>query len=456
MGKIFGTDGVRGLYDKELSLDLAYRLGQAGAKVLGNSHQPKIVIGMDTRYSCQFLEKALIEGILSVGGEAVSVGVMPTPAVAVITRQIEADAGIVISASHNPYEYNGIKFFNHQGFKLPDAVEDQIESLIFEGSLLSEEKTGKHWVLDCPEAYYLSHIKESVKTDLKGLKIVLDCANGAAAFIGPAFFESLGAEVLAIGVNPDGKNINKDVGSTYLRPLQKAVVEARADIGIAMDGDADRCLAVDNAGNIIDGDQILNLIAREMMALGRLKHNTAVVTVMSNIGLDLALKEIGCQTVKTDVGDRYVLETMQAGGYNLGGEQSGHLILLDYNTTGDGMLTALVLLDLIKKDKRDMKKLGELMTIYPQILVNARVPNERKTDYLKDLEIIKQIEKLEKHFSGKGRVLIRPSGTEPLVRVMIEGENQDELSQMAQELASLIEERLNNEGKNQRRKLCAE
>lgn len=444
MGRLFGTDGVRGLYEQDLTLDLAYKLGQAGAKVLGDSHQPKIVIGMDTRYSGQLLEKALIEGILSVGGEAVSVGVLPTPAVAVITRQIKADGGIVISASHNPYEYNGIKFFDGRGFKLPDVVEDQIEKVIFGADLIDEKKGGKHWQLDQPEAYYLDHIKEAVKTDLTGLKIVLDCANGAAAYIGPSFFKSLGAEVLAIGVEPDGKNINKDVGSTYLGPLQKAVVESGAHIGLAMDGDADRCLAVDNDGNIIDGDQILNLIAREMMALGRLNHNTAVVTVMSNIGLDLALSEIGCQTVKTDVGDRYVLETMQSGGYNLGGEQSGHVILLDYNTTGDGMLTALVLLDLVKKEKRDMKKLGQLMTIYPQILVNARVPNARKMDYLKDIEIIKQIKKLESHFSGKGRVLIRPSGTEPLVRVMIEGENQDELSRMAQDLGSLIEKRLNN------------
>lgn len=444
MGRLFGTDGVRGLYEQDLTLDLAYKLGQAGAKVLGNSHQPKIVIGMDTRYSGQLLEKALIEGILSVGGEAVSVGVLPTPAVAVITRQIKADAGIVISASHNPYEYNGIKFFDDHGFKLPDAVEDQIEKVIFGVDLIDEKKGGKHWVLGQPEAYYLDHIKKAVKTDLTGLKIVLDCANGAAAYIGPSFFQSLGAEVLAIGVEPDGKNINKDVGSTYLGPLQKAVVESGAHIGLAMDGDADRCLAVDNVGNIIDGDQILNLIAREMMAFGRLNHNTAVVTVMSNIGLDLALSEIGCRTVKTDVGDRYVLETMKSGGYNLGGEQSGHVILLDYNTTGDGMLTALVLLDLVKKEKRDMKKLGQLMTIYPQILVNARVPNARKMDYLKDMEIIKQIKKLESHFSGKGRVLIRPSGTEPLVRVMIEGENQDELSQMAQDLGSLIEKRLNN------------
>ncbi len=444
MGRLFGTDGVRGLYEQELTLDLAYKLGQAGAKVLGNSHQPKIVIGMDTRYSGQLLEKALIEGILSVGGEAVSVGVLPTPAVAVITREIKADAGIVISASHNPYEYNGIKFFDDQGFKLADAVEDEIEKVIFGADRIDKKEGGKHWVLDQAEAYYLNHIKEAVKTDLTGLKIVLDCANGAAAYIGPSFFRSLGAEVLAIGVEPDGKNINKDVGSTYLGPLQKTVVESGAHIGLAMDGDADRCLAVDNAGNIIDGDQILNLIAREMMALGRLNHNTAVVTVMSNIGLDLALSEIGCQTVKTDVGDRYVLETMQSGGYNLGGEQSGHVILLDYNTTGDGMLTALVLLDLVKKEKRDMEKLGQLMTIYPQILVNARVPNARKMDYLEDLEITKQIEKLEHHFSGKGRVLIRPSGTEPLVRVMIEGENQDELSQMAHDLSNLIEKRLNN------------
>lgn len=443
MGKLFGTDGVRGVYEQELTLDLAYGLGQAGASVLGrNAHRPKIVIGMDTRESGKALEQALAQGIVSVGGEVVLVGVLPTPAIAVITREIQADAGVVISASHNPYEFNGIKFFNGQGFKLPDAVEDEIETIILEEQQVVLKDGGSISLLEKPEACYLNHIKQAINGDLTGLKMVIDCAHGAAHAIAPAFFRSLGAEVVVLGDNPNGKNINAGCGSTHLEPLQRRVVAEKADIGIAFDGDADRCLAVDNVGAIIDGDKIMNLIGGAMKANNTLKKDTVVVTVMSNIGLDLALNAAGCKTIKTDVGDRYVLEAMIAGDYNLGGEQSGHLILLDHNTTGDGMLTALILLELLKQDGRDASTLNDLMTVYPQILINARVENKKKQDYLKDSEIQKRIQEVETYFRGQGRVLIRPSGTEPLVRVMIEGKDQNELTTIACELASLIEQRL--------------
>ncbi|MBC3805190.1 phosphoglucosamine mutase [Acetobacterium fimetarium] len=443
MGKLFGTDGVRGVFEEELTLDLAYQLGQAGATVLGaGSHRAKIVIGMDTRISGTALETALTNGIMSVGGEVVRVGVLPTPAIAVITRDLEADAGIVISASHNPYEFNGIKFFNSQGFKLPDAIENEIENIILEKKEVQFKDGGTERRLESPETYYLNHIKKASSGDLTGLKVVIDCAHGASYAIAPEFFRSLGAEVVVIGNEPNGKNINNGCGSTHLEPLQRRVLAEKANIGIAFDGDADRCLAVDNAGNIIDGDKIMNLIGRKLKKQNALKKDTVVVTVMSNIGLDMALNEVNCKTIKTDVGDRYVLEAMIEGDYNLGGEQSGHLILLDYNTTGDGMLTALVLLELLRDESRDAKDLADLMAVYPQILVNARVENTRKKDYLNDEFIQKRIQEVETHFQGQGRVLIRPSGTEPLVRVMIEGENQEELTLIANDLATLIETRL--------------
>ena len=443
MGKLFGTDGVRGVFEKELTLDLAYQLGQAGATVLGaGSHRAKIVIGMDTRISGTALETALTNGIMSVGGEVVRVGVLPTPAIAVITRDLEADAGIVISASHNPYEFNGIKFFNSQGFKLPDAIENEIENMILKKREVQSKDGGTERRLESPETYYLNHIKKASSGDLTGLKVVIDCAHGASYAIAPEFFRSLGAEVVVIGNEPNGKNINNGCGSTHLEPLQRRVLAEKANIGIAFDGDADRCLAVDNAGNIIDGDKIMNLIGRKLKKQNALKKDTVVVTVMSNIGLDMALNEVNCKTIKTDVGDRYVLEAMIEGDYNLGGEQSGHLILLDYNTTGDGMLTALVLLELLRDESRDAKDLADLMAVYPQILVNARVENTRKKDYLNDEFIQKRIQEVETHFQGQGRVLIRPSGTEPLVRVMIEGENQEELTLIANDLATLIETRL--------------
>lgn len=444
MGKLFGTDGVRGVFGEELTKELAYELGRYGTHVLSQgNHNPKIIIGKDTRISGDPLEEALTEGIVSVGGHVISVGVISTPAVAVIARELGADAGIVISASHNPYQFNGIKFFNGEGYKLPDALEAEIEKHIFEKTVLDDRDDGTVSKMDHPEKIYTDHIVKGFEgISLEGLKIVMDCANGASYAIAPDFFRRLGAEVLVIGDQPDGENINKGCGSTCLEGLCDAVVKEQADVGIAFDGDADRCLAVDCKGKVMDGDCILNLIGRDMKAQGILNKDTVVVTVMSNIGLDMALSEAGCHSVKTAVGDRYVLEEMLKEGYNIGGEQSGHVILLDHNTTGDGMLTALALLSLIKKDGRSTAELAALMTSYPQVLVNAKVSNAKKHGYLDDPVIQKEIEAVEAHFHGQGRVLIRPSGTEPLVRVMIEGKDQEELEKIAKDLAALIEERL--------------
>ncbi len=443
MGKFFGTDGVRGVFGEELTTELAYQLGRYGAYILSEgSHNPKIVIGKDTRISGDPLEKALTDGIISVGGKVVLAGVIPTPAVAVIAREIKADAGIVISASHNPYQFNGIKFFNGAGYKLSDDVENQIEKCIIDQLTINDRTDGSVETLEQPEKIYVKHITKGFACDFSGIRMVLDCANGASYRIAPKFFREAGADVVVIGHEPDGKNINDGYGSTCLDKLSDHVLSEKADIGIAFDGDADRCLAVDNEGRIIDGDKILHLVGAKLKQEGRLKKDTVVVTVMSNIGLDIALKNCGCKSVKTNVGDRYVLEEMLKEGYNLGGEQSGHVILLDHNTTGDGLLTAVSLLTILKEETRTSAELSSLMTSYPQVLVNAKVTNQTKNDYLTDEIIQKRITEVEKHFDGQGRVLIRPSGTEPLVRVMIEGKDQSELNRIATDLAKLIEERL--------------
>lgn len=444
MGKLFGTDGVRGVYGTELTDELARKLGYYGTKVLtAGAHKPTIIIGMDTRESGKPLETALCEGITAAGGSVLLAGVIPTPAVAVLVRELGSDAGIVISASHNPYEYNGIKFFNSEGFKLRDALEDEIEAHIFADHDDIVPQDGLVKAIDNPEKIYLDFIKSEDHESLAGYKIVLDCANGAVSHIAPEYFESLGAELTVLGIEPDGKNINLDCGSTHLHHLCETIVQTGADFGFAFDGDADRCLAADNTGEIIDGDMILNLISEDMHREGTLKGNTVVVTVMSNIGLPLALEENNIDCIRTDVGDRYVLESMQEHAYTLGGEQSGHIIRLDRNTTGDGLLTASMLADILAASSESAHTLAAKMTSYPQVLVNAKVPNDKKNDYLTDEDIAEAIRKTELHFNGKGRVLIRPSGTEPLVRVMIEGEDQAELEQIAGKLASLIEERLN-------------
>jgi phosphoglucosamine mutase len=446
MGRMFGTDGVRGIANIELTAELAYRLGRAGAYVLTEkAHKPTIVVGMDTRISGDMLEASLVAGICSVGAHAICVGIVPTPAVSYLTRLYNADAGVVISASHNPVEYNGIKFFNKSGYKLPDEVEDRIEELIAKnlvhvpspiGGNLGRREYRKEGILD-----YMKFTKGIVDVDLAGIKVALDCAEGASYISSPQVFKELGAEVFVIHNNPDGKNINKKCGSTHMEELKKFTVDNGCDIGLAFDGDADRCLAVDEKGEIVNGDLMLTICAKDMIKKGELGRDTLVVTVMSNMGLDIACKREGINVVKTKVGDRYVLEEMLKEGYNLGGEQSGHIILLDYNTTGDGLLTALKMASILRKSGKKMSELAEIMKELPQVLVNAKVSNEKKDAYTKDSLILKEIDKLGKDLDGRGRVLIRPSGTEPLVRVMLEGENQSEIDIMAHSLASLIEER---------------
>ncbi|MCT4686486.1 phosphoglucosamine mutase [Vallitalea sp.] len=448
MGKLFGTDGVRGIANKELTIEMAYKLGQAGAYVLTKEkkHKPTILIGRDTRISGEMLEAALISGICSVGANVVSIEVVPTPAVAYLTRLYNADAGVVISASHNPVEYNGIKFFNSKGYKLSDELEEEIEDIMLNNSEKLEFPTGtkigrvkrkRESITD-----YIEYVKSVIDIDLEGMKIVIDCANGASYVSAPETLRQLGAEVFIIHNEPDGTNINKKCGSTHMEDLQHFVKQVGADIGLAFDGDADRCLAVDEHGNMVDGDKIMAICGLYMKDKGLLKKDTVVATVMSNLGLFIMGKEKNIHMEQTKVGDRYVLEKMIEQGYNLGGEQSGHIIFLEENTTGDGLLTAIHLLEALKHSDKKLSELANVMEVLPQVLVNAKVSNGNKYSYLEDEVIKNEIERLEAKFDGEGRVLIRPSGTEPLVRVMIEGKDKELLADEAEALAGLIETRL--------------
>ena len=449
MSRMFGTDGVRGVANTELTPELAFKLGRAGAYVLTEgTHKPKILVGMDTRISGQMLECALVSGILSVGAEAVCVGIVPTPAIAYLTRKYNADAGVMISASHNPVEYNGIKFFDSKGYKLKDEIEDRIQYVI-ENNLEEVPSpvsgdVGRKIEDETAIEQYVKYIKNTVDVTLDGLKVALDCANGAAYKAAVKAFRELKAEVYVINDNPDGVNINKKCGSTHMEELMDYVVKKGCDLGLAFDGDADRCLAVDNEGNLVDGDKIMAVFAKYLKSKGKLVEDTLVTTVMSNMGLFLGLDKEEIKTVKTKVGDRYVLEEMIKRGYNLGGEQSGHIIFLDYNTTGDGLLTAVKLCEIIKENNKTLKELSNIVTALPQVLENAVIPNDKKNIYLIDEEIASEIKRIEKILDGKGRVLIRPSGTEPLVRVMLEGEDQDEINSLAKSLAELIYKKANS------------
>jgi len=446
MGRLFGTDGVRGVANTELSPLLAMQLGQAGAYVLTkhNSHKPTIMVGCDTRISGDMLANAMMAGICSVGANAVFVGVLPTPAVAYLTRKYKVDAGVVISASHNPVEFNGIKFFSGEGYKLPDAIEDEIESIIQSGMESLPVPTGPgvgkiKYRTDAREEY-INHAMKAVNVELNGMKIVVDCAEGASYYTSIETLKELGADVIAIHNNPDGTNINANCGSTHLEELMARVVYEKAEIGLAFDGDADRLLAVDENGHKVDGDEIMAIIGYYMKKKKKLKNDTIVATVMSNLGFFLMGEEKGIKIDQTKVGDRYVLERMREIGANLGGEQSGHIIFLDENTTGDGLLSALHLLEVLVESKKPLSKLKEIMEVLPQALVNAKVPNHKKETFMEYPEIAKAIERLEKEFAGKGRVLIRPSGTEPLVRVMIEGKDQTVIEEEAKKLAELIQD----------------
>ena len=445
MARLFGTDGVRGVANEELTPLLAMQLGQAGAYVLTKEkeHKPTIMVGCDTRISGDMLANALMAGVCSVGANAVYVGVMPTPAIAYLTKKYKVDAGVVISASHNPVEFNGIKFFDGNGYKLSDELEDEIEALIKSNMKDVKFPTGAQvgkikYRTDAREEY-INHSIKAVPVDLSNLKIVVDCAEGASFYTSIEALKELGANIIAIHNMPDGTNINANCGSTHMEELQARVVYEKANVGLAFDGDADRLLAVDEKGEIIDGDQIMAIIGNHMKNKGTLKKDTIVVTVMSNLGFTIMARENGINTEQTKVGDRYVLERMREIGASLGGEQSGHVIFLDENTTGDGLLSALHLLEVMVDTGKRLSELANIMTVLPQALVNAMVPNHKKDSYMEYPEIAEAIAKLEEKFSGEGRVLIRPSGTEPKVRVMIEGKNQDEINKDAKELAELIQ-----------------
>lgn len=444
MARLFGTDGVRGVAGTELTIELAMKLGQAGAYVLTKEkeHQPTIIVGCDTRISGGMLANALMAGICSVGANAVYVGVVPTPAVAYLTRRHKVDAGVVISASHNPMEFNGIKFFNGEGYKLSDQLEDEIQALIENDmddvTFPIGSGIGKiDYRFDIKDEY-VEFEKKCVPVDLSGLKIVIDCAEGASYYTSVKTLKDLGANLVAIHTNPDGTNINSNCGSTHMSELMARVVSEKANVGIAFDGDADRMLAVDENGNLVDGDQIMAICGKYLRDKGKLKKDTIVATVMSNLGLTLMCKEEHLNLEATKVGDRYVLENMLENGYNMGGEQSGHVIFLDDNTTGDGLLSALHLLQVMVETKKPLSELAKIMEVLPQSLVNAKVPNHKKDSYMEYPEIAKAIEELERKFEGEGRVLIRPSGTEPLVRVMIEGKDQAVIEEEARKLADLI------------------
>lgn len=445
VGNYFGTDGVRGIANKELTPELAYRLGRAGAYVLTKeADRPTIVIGRDTRISGPMLEAALTAGFLSIGANVIHLGIVTTPGVAYLTTHIGADAGVMISASHNPVEDNGIKFFGRDGFKLRDETELEIEALLDEetdglprptGGKVGTPKRGEEWT----EAY-IEHLSQIPTHRFNGLKVVLDCANGAASYLAPTLFRQLGAEVVVTYGKPNGVNINVGCGSTHPEQLQRAVVQEAADVGLAFDGDADRLIAVDHTGAVVDGDHLMCILAAYLKACGRLAKDTLVTTVMSNIGLYKAAAARNIETVQTKVGDRYVMEAMRKGGYNLGGEQSGHIIFLDYATTGDGLLTAVQLLDVMQAKEKSLRELAGMMKKYPQLMVNVAV--KQKNGWERNDTIQQAIKDVEAKLEGEGRVLVRPSGTEPVIRVMAEGPDEQLLKAYVEHIAEAVREEL--------------
>ena len=446
MARLFGTDGVRGVANEELTPLMAMQLGQAGAYVLSkeNAHKPTIMVGCDTRISGDMLANALMAGACSVGANCVYVGVIPTPAVAYLTRKYKVDAGVVISASHNPVEFNGIKFFDGNGFKFPDALEDEIEELLKNNMQGVKFPIGPgvgkiKYRTDAREEYVNKAI-QSVNVDLTGLKIVVDCAEGASYYTSVEALKELGGNIVSIHNNPDGTNINANCGSTHMEELQARVVYEKANVGLAFDGDADRMLAVDENGKIVDGDQIMAIVGNYLRSQGKLKKDTIVATVMSNLGFFLMAEKENLTVEQTKVGDRYVLERMKEIGASLGGEQSGHVIFLDENTTGDGLLSALHLLQVMVETGKPLSELATIMEVLPQALVNAKVANHKKDKYMEFPEIAQAIQDLENKYAGEGRVLIRPSGTEPLVRVMIEGKDINVIKEDAEMLAKLIQD----------------
>ena len=441
MRKYFGTDGIRGIAGESLTADLSFKVGKALGKLLTEKKEhPKVVIGRDTRISCDMIEQALTAGLTSTGVNVMTVGTIPTPAIAYLTKTIETDSGIMISASHNPYQDNGIKIFGPDGFKLTDELE--IESLIDNSEQIknaSFEKIGKLYGGSELSQKYVQHIKQSISGDLSNIKIALDCANGATTGVAPYIFGDLEADIETIGCQPNGININDNVGSTKIDTISAFVKENNVDVGFAFDGDGDRVLAVDANGNIVDGDKIMFILAKHLKEQGELKDNMVVSTVMSNIGFYKAIEENGLQSVKTAVGDRYVVEEMRNNNYSLGGEQSGHIILMNYATTGDGILTAVKLANIIKSTGKSLEELASEVSIYPQKLVNIKVIDKKAA--MEDSEILAECEKVEKELEGNGRILLRASGTENLIRVMVEASSDELTDKYCEQVAKIVREK---------------
>ena len=442
MARLFGTDGVRGIANRDLSCELAMQIGMAGAQVLTSEvHHPRILVGRDTRRSGDMLSAAITAGICAVGGDVIDVGVIPTPALAYLVRLYEADAAVMVSASHNTMEYNGLKWFNGDGFKLSDSLEDEIERMIREGASFDRptgEDVGHIITARRAREEYKEFLKFTATASFEGIVVVLDCANGASAGIASEVFSELGARVIPRADEPNGSNINDGCGSTHPELLQELVAESGADVGFAFDGDADRVIATDERGNIVDGDRMLGVCAKVLHEEGRLKGDTLVVTVMSNIGLKKYMRSIGIGVAETAVGDRYVLERMLEKGYSLGGEQSGHVIFLDQNTTGDGILTAIQVMNILKSSGKRMSALAGEVPIYPQLLVNVIVENEQKATAMADEDLQAKIREIEARLGDGGRILVRASGTEPLIRIMLEGQDTDELEELAGQTARIL------------------
>ena len=443
MRKYFGTDGIRGIAGESLTADLSFKVGKALGKLLTEKKEhPKVVIGRDTRISCDMIEQALTAGLTSTGVNVMTVGAIPTPAIAYLTKTIETDSGIMISASHNPYQDNGIKIFGPDGFKLTDEQELEIESLIDNSEQIknaSFEKIGKLYGGSELSQKYVQHIKQSISGDLSDIKIALDCANGATTGVAPYIFGDLEADIETIGCQPNGININDNVGSTKIDTISTFVKENNVDVGFAFDGDGDRVLAIDANGNIVDGDKIMFILAKHLKEQGELKDNMVVSTVMSNIGFYKAIEENGLQSVKTAVGDRYVVEEMRKNDYSLGGEQSGHIVLMNYATTGDGILTAVKLANIIKSTGKSLEELASEVSIYPQKLVNIKVIDKKAA--MEDSEILAECEKVEKELEGNGRILLRASGTENLIRVMVEASSDELTDKYCEQVAKIVREK---------------
>ncbi len=448
MGRLFGTDGARGIAITELTCELAMQIGRAAAMVLTkhSSHRPKILIRKDTRISSDILEAALCAGICSVGADAQILGVVPTPAVAYLVKKQNADAGVMISASHNSVEFNGIKLFSSTGYKLSDEIEEEIEALILDHpeqiSLVDGTDVGTITQYADAAQEYIYYVQSCIEQRPEGLCVALDCANGSSSATAKALFEGLGAEVMLIHDAPDGTNINKECGSTHIEDLMEFVVNNQCDIGLAFDGDADRCLAVDETGELVDGDKLIAICADAYKKQGKLKHDAVVVTVMSNLGFTHFAKAQGIKMITANVGDRYVLEKMLDGGYNIGGEQSGHIIFLDEMTTGDGQLSGAKVLEILKTSGKKMSELAGVMEKFPQVMINVKIPNHQKENWKNDSEITDLIDRKEQLLGDAGRILVRESGTEPLIRVMIEGKDFRQINDMAMEISEKIRERV--------------